>query len=645
MEKLDALASLGQTELLKPARVRAALVANDRLKLYLSVLQAAHERAARGDAAALDLSGETAAAGVNLPWLADLPANAYREGRVLHVPELARLTALLRDDLRTMARPLEDDPAFASRLSHWCGWLEQRSPDTLAPDELRTLVSGRHGEGEHGDSVHLFIMDLHKALNRMAAELASEVIDGAHVWQLDEGDRPRVAAFMRGVNLTRRLKLDHPGLDTAATRDGERLLLQNDIGTSDAHVLVIQVEDGRVGLTYSDLHRRRFAFFQSLLAAIGATWTEPQARTTAGLNLGETYFVGVARFEPEGEEALQQVLAGIGERIVFLIDWNRARKQLERLVGKAEALAVLSEAAARRVGHMPWLAAGGDRLVFDAMQALGPGCFRIGDRLDEVMGADKARAFLLDALSLATTAVMQRQPLALIADDTRLLLARYIRRHDEFDLLAEHAAYCHALAEGVRDALAHGHEHDRKAAAGLAERAKAWERKADQLVMDARVRAEARPRWQAFADLLETADDVADALEEAAFLFSLIAADHHHGWRGEVHQVMQMLADAVLGAVQDHVKALAVARGFGEGSSAEDHEEFVAALWRVLNAERQCDILLRDARRALAEHVSDAATLNLSTDLAQTLEGATDALLATGYGLRRLAFSRVGVGE
>jgi uncharacterized protein Yka (UPF0111/DUF47 family) len=315
------------------------------------------------------------------------------------------------------------------------------------------------------------------------------------------------------------------------------------------------------------------------------------------------------------------------------------------LVGKTDAVAILSEAARRHVGHMAWLAAGAETLAFGAMQALGADYFRIGDRLDGVLGSEKARAFVLDSMALATSALQQRQPLALVTDDTRLLLARYLQRHDEFDLLAEHAAYCHALAEGLRDGLAHGHERDRKAARAFAERAKDWERRADQLVMDARARAETRPRWEAFAELVETADDVADALEEAAFLLSLIAADHHQGWRGEVHQSMQLLADAVLGAAQDHVRALEIARGFGDHASAEDHEEFVAALWRVLNAERQCDVLLRDVRRALAEHVSDAATLNLSTDFAQALESATDWLLATGYGLRRLAFSRVGVGQ
>jgi uncharacterized protein Yka (UPF0111/DUF47 family) len=642
MEKLEAVASLGQTELLRPARVRAALAANDRLKLYLSVLQAAHDRAARSDAPTLDLSREFAAAGIDAPWLAQLPANAYREDKVLHVPELARLAALLAEDLCTMARPLEGEPGFDERVGHWCAWLDALAPETLASGQLQALTSGKRGKD---DSLHLLVMDLHKALNRLAAELSSETLDGAHVWQIADADRPQIAAFMRGVNATRALKLDHPGLDTAATRDGARLLLQNDIGTNDAHVLVIQVEGLHVSLTYSDLHRRRFAFFQSLLCEVGATWSEPQARASAELNYGATYYVGTADFACADADALCAVLEGIGARIVFLIDWNRARKRLELFIGKTDAVAILTEAARRRVGHMAWLAAGAEALVFGAMQALGPDYFRIGDRLDCVLGTEKARAFVLETMTLAVTALQQRQPLALVADDTRLLLARYLQRHDEFDLLAEHAAYCHALAEGLRDGLAHGHERDRKAARAFSERAKDWERRADQLVMDARARAETRPRWEAFAELVETADDVADALEEAAFLLSLIAADHHQGWRGEVHQTMQLLADAVLGAAQDHVRAIEIARGFGDHASAEDHEAFVAALWRVLNAERQCDVLLRDVRRALAEHVSDAATLNLSTDFAQALESATDWLLATGYGLRRLAFSRAGVGQ
>ena len=61
MEKSDAVATLGEqapalASLLRPAQVRAALKANDRLKLYLSVLQAAHAHAHHPREAALDRS-------------------------------------------------------------------------------------------------------------------------------------------------------------------------------------------------------------------------------------------------------------------------------------------------------------------------------------------------------------------------------------------------------------------------------------------------------------------------------------------------------------------------------------------------------------------------------------------------------------
>ncbi len=227
MEKVDVVASLGQLQLLRPARVASALAANDRLKLYLTVLQAALAHADKPSATRLDLSREFAAAQVKAPWLQDLPANAYRDGNILHVPDLRRGASLLHEDLAVMARPLvEGDTSsseLAPRVARWSVWLEQLTGHGLGPDEMRALTNGnRHGDE---DSFHLLVMDLHKALNRLAAELSDETIDDAHVWSLGEEERVRVAAFMRGINRTRDLKLNHPGLDTAATRDGVRLLL------------------------------------------------------------------------------------------------------------------------------------------------------------------------------------------------------------------------------------------------------------------------------------------------------------------------------------------------------------------------------------------------------------------------------------
>jgi len=650
MEKHDAVAALGQASLLKPARMRAALKANDRLKLYLTVLQAAAAHAAAPERAPLDLTREIAAADIapreQATWLRELPASASLQGDALQLPDLARLGARLLEDLGTMARPVLDDvdtdPALAVRVAHWQGWLARLGGTQVSPVALGQLT---HGRREQGDSLHLTVMDLHKTLNRLAARISDETIDLAHVWQLadDGSDRPRVAAFMRGLNRTRVLKLDHPGLDTAATRDGARLLIQNDIGTNDAHVLVIQVEGLQITLTYSDLHRQRFAFFQALLVEVGAQWSATEARQTSGLNDGDAYHVGTATFQAKDEDELARQLEGIGARIVFLIDWNRARKRLLAFVGKDEAVAVLREAARREAGHMAWLRVGGEKLVWNAMATQGEAAFRLGDRLDDVLGAAAASELLVDLMVLASQAQQRRQPAALVADEARLLLARRLMgRRGEFALLQEHAGLCHALAQGLRDGLAHGSERDAAAAERLASRAKTWERQADHLVMRARTRAERQPQWQPFARLIERSDDVADALEEASFVLSLIADGHHHGWGQAVREVMQALADAVLTATQDTVKAVEVLCELGEASDAAEHDEFLDASWRVLQAERQCDELLRSTRRALAREVKDAASLVLGNDLAAALEQASDALLSLGYGLREHAFRRAG---
>ena len=109
------------------------------------------------------------------------------------------------------------------------------------------------------DSLHRLVMDLHKQLNALQAGLAEETIDGAAAYGLADEDRPRVAAFMAGLNRTARLKFDHPGLGTTATRCGDKLVLQNDIGTTDAHVVVIHVEALTIRVTYTDVHERAAA--------------------------------------------------------------------------------------------------------------------------------------------------------------------------------------------------------------------------------------------------------------------------------------------------------------------------------------------------------------------------------------------------
>ena len=95
------------------------------------------------------------------------------------------------------------------------------------------------------DSLHRLVMDLHKALNRLAADCAEEILSGAHVFGLQCGRPHAGGKFHAGAQRDPPLKFNHPGLDTMATRSGGRLLIQNDIGTTDAHVVVIAVSEKR----------------------------------------------------------------------------------------------------------------------------------------------------------------------------------------------------------------------------------------------------------------------------------------------------------------------------------------------------------------------------------------------------------------
>ncbi|MBD3892542.1 phosphate transport regulator [Hydrogenophaga sp.] len=644
MEKQKAVASLGQPSLLLPAWIKVALQANDRLKLYLSVMQSAALRAADPASSSPDWAREMAQLGLrDAVWLKEVAKTTYLQDQVLIVSELAQWLAALAADLSLMARPLCDvaehrDAALAARRDRWLQEIE-----TLSDEEglsLAALNSLTHGNRRVGDSLHLLVMDLHKQLNAMAVAVATENIDGAHVWQVDEADRPLIRAFMRGLARTAALKFNHPGLDTAVTRDGARLLIQNDIGTNDAHVLVIQVEGQTIHLCYSDLHPTRFDFFRQMLQQRGFVWTVFEPRVSGELNQGKPYHVGNAVFKADDLVELQNALEAVASRIVFVIDWNRARKRLQFFVRKPVALAVLRFAAEHDLGHMAWLLAGGEQLVFEAMQTIDSEAFRIGDRLDLVLGEAVAQAFLQDLLRMASVKLRQQQPVGLIADEARLLLARVLRRRTfEFDLLAEHAAYCHALALSLSDAFEFGSD-----SAEAAQRAKAWERKADHLLMEARRRAERQTRWLPMVHLLEASDDIADALEEASFLHHLLLASPLPELPAPVLRVLAELADTTLAAIQDQVKAIEIARHMSEQVEPSDSEAFLQTLWRMLRAERICDDLLRSAREKIVLHLHAHPTaFSLATELAATIENATDSLLSAGYALRKLVFSKSGL--
>lgn len=635
-EKARIVEALGERRLLLPALLNAALAANDRAKYRLTLLQTAKARGDAPDGEFSDLRNERLACGVTDISFDDLVAATIRCGEDTYAMPRARdLCTELLDDLMTMVAPFEvaqkpEANMFSQRLQSLTGKPWYGEDGSIAGETIAALVSG---DQSRGDSVHLLIMEMHKSLNRFQAEIATDNVEGASAYGLKGVDRSLVAAFMKGVNRTRALKFDHPGLETTATRSGETVIIQNDIGTTDAHVLVVHVEGKRATVIYTDNHLSRLLFFQGLFADWDIAWEDVHSRTDQAFQ-GGVYHLCAGTYTAQDKGDLKAYLVHLGSRLVFLIDWNRARKRLQLLVPKEDALSLLSWAAENDVGHMAFLKAGGERMIFDALQFVGGGTVSYGVTLAELLGREAAASYLRFILKACAQGLVGKQPLALIRDEARVELYNYFHSAQQglLDLASEHAALAVEIAAGIRDGLmsslwpATFSSFER---IGL--RAKEWERRADELVIRARELAEQSEQAEAVRQLLEAADDITDELEEAAFHLTLLKSKT---MAEEIRLPLATLARLLVEGTQEYLKALENARGVRRSGSPDDMRDFLAAIHRIVAIEQESDTAERAVRRALVDSAEDYRQAFAIAETAKKLESAADALMHTGMTLR-----------
>src|SRR5258707_3647686 len=281
---------LGEIEVLLPARVAEGLAANDRAKVGLSALQAVAKQATHPAEEPDDLSAECAAAGVDAAAIRSMMAAARETspGRIA-APGLAKLVRSLFEDVGAMvAAVTAGDEAAGSMADNRLSALRTRLSAEFDEIEVARIIELSALLGG-ADSLHRLIMDLHKALNRLSATCAEEDVAGARAHGLLPEDRPLIEAFMRGVHRTRDLKFDHPGLDTTVARSGSRLVIQNDIGETDAHVVIVTVEDMTVAVTYTDIHRARARFFIALFDRFAVKWSGLGRERTTGFADGDAF--------------------------------------------------------------------------------------------------------------------------------------------------------------------------------------------------------------------------------------------------------------------------------------------------------------------------------------------------------------------
>ncbi|MGF1639825.1 MAG: hypothetical protein ACFCUO_02630 [Rhodospirillales bacterium] len=636
-EKSRIVAALGEERLLRPALVAHALRANDRAKYAFALLQQARGHADRPEAPVSDLRRERLAAGIDDATLDGVVGAARRlsDGRYA-VPKAEVLIAGLIADIEAIIAPLDEKeaPGLRDRLARL--HVISASDDTIGGETIDAMTSADRGGG---DSLHLLVMDAHRALNRLQVELAEERLDGASVCGLDDRARRLVRAFMAGLNRTAPLKFDHPGLGTTATLSDGRLLIQNDIGTTDAHVLVVAIADHTATVTYTDVHLPRLAFFQRQFRALAVDWSVTEMRSTDAFADG-SYAMVVGHFEAADDGELARFLDHLGSRIVFLIDWNRARKRLRKLVGKADAAALLDWAADENLGHRGFLEIGAERAVFEAIEFAGTGQLHYGDTLVDLLGGEGAVQYLRDVLRSASEGMRHRRSVALIKDEIKLALRGCLQTAPQrlLSIAVRHAAFAQELAAAILEFMLQPPtvgEDD--GARRFAARAQVWESAADQELN--RARSEARLTAQAaqLLDFLQRADDAADDLEEAAFLLSLLA---RHGSTVLLPTLMP-LADILDDDARTFVGGLECARRLSRGSPQQDLDDFLSAVERIFTLEHQADRALRQIVEQLITQATDFRELHMASRIADVLERASDGYAHATQVLRRYVLDAV----
>jgi len=637
--KAKIVSELAGRSLLLPDLVAEALAANGRIKFALSWLQSA-QAASAGHLAHMDLEAERSLSGLSGDPLYQPPKSIVSRGDRLLIPGSTRIFARLFEDVASMRAAIDAGSAAAGlnptqviqfRKREEAFREASQAHDNLVPLGLiPSLASpGRPGK----DSLHALVMDLHKALNAIAGALAEEDVSGARVYRLGEGDREHVMAFMRGLNRTAGLKYDHPGLATTATRDNNRLIIQNDIGTTDAHVLVVHVSDETVTVTYTDVHLQRLLFFESLFERYHVRWEDAVSRRDKSMEDG-VYHLSVGQYTGRRREDLEEYLAFLGSRLVFLIDWNRARKRLRSFLPKQAAIDTLKWAADENYGHMAFLKMGGEQLVHEALEFVVKGSHRFGERLDAMLGAHDATQCLRFVLRTCSEGLRQGHSPSLIRDEIKAELLNYFRgaQQNLLDVASAHAALIVEIAGGIREVLLRC-----RLPAGIeliehnARRAKEWERKADELVNEARNAARIGDSGAFFRKLVEEADDIADELEDAAFHFTLVPGE---GWREDVRQSVLDLAHLLVEGTQEYLKALETARYVQRGGLREDTQDFLESIYRITAIEQRADDAQRGVKRALVCDSLGHRELFVHTESVKRLEGAADGLMHAALMLR-----------
>jgi len=635
--KSGIIRELGENGLLLPEMVNSGLTANDQVKYFFTLLQTAQLHSDHPNLEYTNLSREREAAGIESDIFDRVVAGSKMTvPQVYQVPELGTILGEVKRCFHVMQLPiakngLPETEDYDMRMKNLLAKLPDSHEEEIS---ARTIAGITLGDPGGPDSLHHLLMDMHKSLNNLQNLISTENIAGAMTYNLQEQDKSLVMAFMSGINRTAPLKFDHPGLGTTATRTNGRLVLQNDIGLTDAHVLVIHVETTRVNITYTDIHMPRLQFFQGLFDSWNMMWEDTRSRKGDENFEKRIFHLSIGSYPAKDEEEQREFLEFLGSRIVFLIDWNRARKRLRSFLPNKDCATVLRWAAEHEVGHVGFLQLGGEKLIYDGLEMAARIPLRYGEPLYQILGREKTIEYFQWVFNAAAKGLLANHSRLLIQDEIKAELLRYFHSAHEnlMEICEQHATLTVEVAMAVRDALLHiQRKENSQFTERTARRAKIWESEADKLVSKVRSLSMRFEAARQYTDLINVADDALDFLEEASFFTTLVPRSTHSE---KLLQELVMLGEIAVKGSQEYLKAVIASQYMHKGYSREEMQDFIRSIDGVISMEREADEALRNAEKVILAESTDYKELRVFFEIARFIESSTNSLMKAAFGLR-----------
>jgi hypothetical protein len=624
------LFDLGEKRIVLPDLLKEGIVANDRVKYYFTLLQNSKIKILNRKDVTKGLLEERERLKIS-----EVVSDAILENcslireNTIYMPGVQRILKEIHKCIKTMLKPLElmeqteRFEEYTSRFSLMQGILLSNYNDIINFEVIDSIVSA---DRSIKDTPHLLVMDLHKELNNLLSLITLESIDGANVFDIKEQNRFIIQSFMKGINRTAKLKFDHPGLGTTATQIGDKIVIQNDIGETDAHVIVISIEGNIINITYTDIHFNRAIFFQNLLDKFAINWNSAITKENGKFE-SSIYYIINGSYSAKNKDDLRDFLEFLGSKIVFIIDWNRARKKLQRFISKKRTIELLKWAADNEIGHMAFLVLGGEKIIYEALSTLSTSSNIIKGKLEEILGDENSFEALKTVLSVTSDGLLRNKSQTIIYDEIKADLSKYLKGMEELfiDYISEIACYIYDLASMIRDSLLLVNSpHFIETINKNSEIAKILERDADNVVIRVRKLVEKNQQFTFFSKLAVLVDDVADYLEESAFHLTLLQEKFVVM---EAFTYLQELSDNVVYASMELIKIIEILTDIKSKSLRDDLSEFLESIQFIRTIEQKTDVIDRTIKKILISKCNDFKEYLPISEVSYRLERSGDSFM------------------